>query len=497
MSKKFYITTPIYYVNDAPHIGSAYTTLAADITARYYRQRLGRENVFFLTGTDEHGQKIQQAAEEKKTTPIKLANEVAEKFKDAWKLLNIDYDYFIRTTDPKHEKVVGELLQKVYDAGFIYSGTYEGPYCIGCERFYKESELVDGRCPLHPTKEISHQKERNYFLKLTELVEKEVLPRIEKGEYKILPEERKNEVVARIKQGVEDISVSREGVSWGVPVPWDKTQTIYVWVDALINYFSATKFVEGKEKFWPADLHLVGKDILWFHSVIWQALLIAAGEEIPKTIFAHGFFTIDGQKMSKSLGNIITPKQLVDKYGVDGARYLAISAVSFGSDGDISLKDFDTKFNADLANGLGNLVARIAKVCENIDINITAVSKTVAGVENKIVFWIPDPDLERKYIEAIESYRFDEAIRLIWEKISELDAKISNNKPWEYGNPDRDPKEIEDFLTENTADGAGAVLWIRDIAKLLKPFLPETAEKIEKQFKGPKIKSGDPLFPRL
>lgn len=493
MDNKFYVTTPIYYVNDAPHIGSAYTTLAADIVARYYEQKLGKDNVFFLTGTDEHGQKIAQSAENAGLTPIKFADSVVPKFKAAWKLLNLNYDFFIRTTDPRHEKVVADILQKIYDAGYIYSGTYEGPYCIDCERFYKESELVDKKCPLHPTKKISYQKEKNYFLKLKELVDQKVLPKIKAGEYQILPEIRKNEVLSRIEQGVEDVSVSREGVSWGIPIPWDKSQTCYVWIEALWNYYSATQFLEGKKRFWPADLHLMAKDILWFHSVIWEAMLIAAGVDLPKVVFAHGFFTVNGQKMSKSLGNVITPKQLVNKYGVDGARYLLISAVSFGSDGDISLHEFDKKYNADLANGLGNLVARVAKVCENIGISmdIRAISKTVAGVENKFVLWIPDPDLENKYIDAVENYEFDSTLKIIWEKITELDAKMSEIKPWEYEKPERSAAEIERFLIKD------AVLQIRDIATLLKPFLPETAEKIEAQFKGPKIKSGSPLFPRI
>lgn len=476
MTKKFYVTTPIYYVNDAPHIGSAYTTLAADIIARYYRQKLGDKNVFFLTGTDEHGQKVAQSAKEAGLTPIKFADSVVPKFKDAWKLLNIDYDYFIRTTDPKHEKVASDLLQKVYDAGYIYPGTYEGPYCVGCERFYKESELVNSRCPLHPNKEISYQKEKNYFLKLKELVNDKVLPKIKAGEYQILPEIRKNEILSRIEQGVEDISVSREGVSWGIPVPWDKSQTIYVWVEALINYYSATQFLEDKKDFWPADLHLMAKDILWFHAVIWEALLVAAGIDLPKTIFAHGFFTIDGQKMSKSLGNVITPKQLVDrywvgKYGADGARYLLISAVSFGSDGDISLDAFDQKYNADLANGLGNLVARVSKLLEVNDVYIgkSEDQKPIPGVP-----------------ESLENLRLDETLKLIWEKISYLDKYLNIKKPWE--------KEKGFHQT---------VLWgelisgIREIAYNIKPFLPETAEKIEKQFKGPKIKSEAPLFPRL
>lgn len=469
MTKKFYVTTPIYYVNDAPHIGSAYTTLAADIIARYYRQKLGSENVFFLVGTDEHGQKVQSVAKEKGLTPIELADKVSQEFKDAWKLLNFDYDFFIRTTDKRHEKVVSELLQKVYDAGYIYPGTYESPYCVGCERFYKESELVNGKCPLHPNKEISHQKEKNYFLKLKELVNDKVLPKLKAGEYEILPEVRKNEILARIEQGVEDVSVSREGVTWGIPVPWDKTQTIYVWVDALINYYAATQFLEGKRDFWPADLHLMAKDILWFHAVIWEALLIAAGIDLPKKVFAHGFFTVEGLKMSKSLGNVITPKQLVDRYGVDGARYLMISAVSFGSDGDISLKAFDTKFEADLSNGLGNLVSRVAKLAEKIDSFENHTSK-----------------LTEEYTKNIENIKLDSAVEIVSTEIKSLDKYINEEEPWRI----TEAEKLKQVLQT-------AVNKIRQISEELKPFMPDTAEKIEKQFKGPKIKSEAPLFPRL
>lgn len=476
MDKKFYVTTPIYYVNDAPHVGSAYTTLAADIISRYYRLKLGSKNVFFLTGTDEHGQKIAQSAKENNLTPTNFVNSVVPKFKDAWKLLNIDYDYFIRTTDPQHEKVASDLLQKIYDNGFIYEGTYEGPYCIGCERFYRESELVDNRCPLHPNKEISHQKERNYFLKLKELVKKKVLPAIKSGEYQILPEFRKNEILSRIEQGIEDVSVSREGVSWGIPVPWDKKQTIYVWVEALMNYYSATQFLEDKENFWPADLHLMAKDILWFHAVIWEALLFAADLPLPKTVYAHGFFTIDGQKMSKSLGNVITPKQLVDRYGVDGARYLLISAVSFGSDGDISLKDFDIKYNADLANGIGNLVARVAKLCE-MD-GVEGIKNYSSDLENL-------KQLLGAYFVNIEKNEFSIALEELWREIKKLDLDITTYEPWNKAKEER-----SEYLNKY-------VKRILGIADTLKPFLPETAEKIEKQFTRPKIKSESPLFPRL
>lgn len=460
-----------------PHVGSAYTTLAADIIARYYREKLAKENVFFLTGTDEHGQKIAESAKKEKLTPIKFADSIVPKFKDAWRFLNIDYDNFIRTTDPRHEKIAQEFLQKVYDAGFIYEGTYEGPYCIGCERFYKESELVNKRCPLHPNKEISHQKEKNYFLKLKELVNKKVLPKLEAGEYEILPAIRKNEILSRIKQGVEDISVSREGVTWGIPVPWDKSQTVYVWVEALMNYYSATQFLEGKNKFWPADLHLMAKDILWFHAVIWEALLIAAGIDLPKKVFAHGFFTRDGQKMSKSLGNVISPKELIDKYGVDGSRYLIISAVSFGSDGDISLKNFDEKYNADLANGLGNLVARLAKLCENNEVSII----NDPGMQPHI----PYSSIQGGYHDHFKNIQLDLALEEIWGDIKSLDSEINKVSPWNL------PKEEAlSYLKKFAGE-------IVNISVGLRPFLPETAKKIERQFRASKIKSSGPLFPRI
>ena len=259
--KKYYVSTPIFYVNDRPHVGHAYTTIAADILARFYRNKLGRDNVFFLVGTDEHGQKIAQSAEEQKVLPKDFVDSVVPEFKSAWKLLDIDYNFFMRTTDPRHEKIVTNLLQQIYNSGFIYEGLYKGLYCVGCEKFLVENELVDERCPFHPNKKPIYQEEKNYFLKLKDL-SKKVLKRIENGDYKIYPKSKENEVVKRIKQGVDDISISRAGVSWGIPLPWDKSQTIYVWVDALINYYSATRFLKDKSRFWPADLHIVGKDIL-------------------------------------------------------------------------------------------------------------------------------------------------------------------------------------------------------------------------------------------
>ena len=470
MNKKYFVTTPIYYVNDVPHIGHAYTTLAADVIARYYREQLGKENVFFLTGTDEHGQKIAQAAEEHGQTPKEYADQVSPRFQDAWKLLNINYDHFIRTTDPRHEKIASDLLQKVYDNGYIYEGIYEGLYCVGCEKFLTELELVDGKCPLHPNKEPVYQKEKNYFLKLKDL-SKKVLKKINDSEYGIYPTERKNEILARLEREVDDISISREGVSWGIPVPWDKKQTIYVWVEALMNYYSATKFLDGKGKFWPADLHVVGKDIVWFHTVIWQALLIAADLPLPKNIFANGFFTIDGQKMSKSLGNVISPKELVDRYGVDGSRYLLLSAVKFGTDGDVAYSKFDEKYNADLANGLGNLVSRVAKMGEGLPGGV------IKGIS-------PSVQLAVQLVKA-DTKEFTRALELIWSHISDADKAINEKEVWKLTG-----KEKESTL-ERLIDN------ILQIATDLQPFLPETSEKILKQFSGKKIKSGEPLFPRI
>lgn len=467
--KKFYVTTPIYYVNDVPHVGHAYTTLAADVIAGYQRIVLGRKNVFFLTGTDEHGANVAQAAAKKNKSPKEFADSVVPRFKEAWQNLNINYDYFIRTTDQQHEKIAREILQRIYDNGFIYEGVYEGWYCIGCEKFLITSDLVNGKCPLHPTRDPVYQKEKNYFLKLKDL-SKIILKKIEKKEYRILPLKRHNEIVARIKQGVDDISVSRAGVSWGIPLPWDKSQTIYVWVEALLNYYTATRFVANKKEFWPPDLQLMAKDILWFHSVIWQGLLIAAGITLPKTIFAHGFFTIDGAKMSKTLGNIISPKELVDKYGVDGSRYLLLSAYHFGSDGDLSLNKFSDKYNADLANGLGNLVARVAKLCEKNNLKGRTLEKL---------------NFYPKVSKYLEEFIFDEGLNEIWNKISQVDKKINSESPWLLAGKALD-NALKNYVNE-----------IITIAYNLAPFLPDTAEKILKQFGPGKIVSQKPLFPRI
>lgn len=469
---KFYITTPIYYVNDKPHIGHAYTTIIADVFARYYRQKIGSDKVFFLTGTDEHGAKVAQAAKKNNLEPQQFVDQVAEKYQKAWRELGISHDFFFRTTNPRHEKIVRELLQKIYDKGYIYKAKYKGLYCIGCEKYIAENELIDGRCPDHPSTNLVEQEEENYFFKLKDLAP-QVLLKLENAEYQVLPNERRAEIVSKIKHGINDVSISRTGVDWGIPLPWDNTHTTYVWIDALFNYLSATKIVAGKESFWPADLHLMAKDILWFHALIWEALLIALDEELPKVVFAHGFFTIDGQKMSKTLGNVIDPVDLARKYGMDGLRYLMISSFSFGNDGDFSVSKFDEKFNADLANGIGNLVSRIAKLCEKVDYDFTLVSRTAELSFDK------DIDL------AIANFRPDEALRTIRDRIQEFDKQIHEDAPWKL--------EGEILLHKLKL----YVPKILHIAYTLKPFLPETAEKITSIFNSEKISKPEPLFARL
>lgn len=468
MPKKYYVTTPIYYINAEPSIGSACTTVAADVVARLHRQ-LGEE-VFFLTGTDEHGEKVAESAAKAGLSPQEYCDNVSPKFDNAWKLLNVSHDFFIRTTDPRHEKAVGELLQKIYDAGDVYKAKYEGWYCIGCESFKTEKELVDGHCPLHPPEKTIKKSEENWFFKLSKFGP-QIIKLIENNQTNYLfPESKRSEVLAKLKSGINDVSLSREKVEWGIPLPWDKSQTAYVWFDALINYYSATRFLEGKADFWPTDLHTLGKEILWFHAVIWQAMLLSANLELPKKVYTHDFYTIDGQKMSKSLGNTIPPQEMVDEFGVDGSRYLIARSFPTNGDVDVGINKFKEKYNADLANNLGNLVSRITKLGNQLKIEPEELK------------------IEPEYQQLIDDLKLDEAIGFVFEKwIDKSNSRLNETTPWKL--EANDPKRIE-VLTE-------CIQNIRRAAFHLKSVMPETSEKIEKYLEGEIKPAESGLFLRI
>jgi len=476
MKKKYYITTPIYYTNQAPHIGTAYTTVAADVLARYYR-KLG-EDVLFLTGTDEHGEKIAQAAKKANKSPQEFVDEIAELFKKAWEKLNISYDDFIRTTDEKHKKGVEKFLLKLKDSGKIYQDEYRGLYCTGCEKFITKKELVDNKCPDHQKKP-ELISETNYFFKLNDFLPK-VKKLIESNKLIIEPKERKKEVLSLLKQDLGNFSISRQNVKWGIDLPFDKGQKTYVWVEALQNYITAIGYGDDSEKFnkyWPADLHLIAKDIVKFHAIFWPALLLATGLELPKKIFVHGFFTVEGQKMSKSLGNVIDPVYLADRYSADAVRYFLLREISFGQDGDFSIKRLEERYNSDLANGLGNLVSRVLTLSEKIGAKAEKADKEFSS-EIKSV--------QEKCKKTIEEIKFNETLESIWQLISFCDEYVEKNKPWELIKNDQEKsKEVLGQLLTTT----------KEIANLLEPFIPETSEKILNQIK--QNKKTEALFPRL
>ncbi len=430
MTKK-YVTTPIYYVNDTPHIGHAYTTTAADVLARYWR--LTGNEVFFLTGTDEHGSKVETAAKQRGLDSKSFCDEVSSSFRRAWENLDINFDRFIRTTEPAHIKCVEIILRKIFDAKQIYKGVYEGLYCTGCEKFLAEAELIDGKCPDHRTAPESYREE-NYFFKLSAFREKLIKLISDAGEpdhIEISPPARRNEILGKLNLGLEDISISRSKVSWGIPLPFDKSQTIYVWVDALLNYISGSDyaaFSEGEktefEKWWPADCHLMAKDILWFHAVIWSSLLLAAGLKPPKKIFAHGFFTLNGQKMSKSLGNIITPSEIVERFGVDAARYLLLTVFPFGVDGDISWEEMVKRYNSELANNLGNLLNRTLTMAEKYFNGI--IPSPVEGDGIKLDVF----EKLNKFGQNLENLEFHLAAASLQQAIDASNRFIQEKAPW-------------------------------------------------------------------
>ncbi|MFA5926369.1 MAG: class I tRNA ligase family protein [Parcubacteria group bacterium] len=485
--KKFFVTTPIYYVNAKPHIGHAYTTIAADVLARFHRER--GDDVFFLTGTDEHGLKIQKKAEEAGEDPQKFVDEVSQEFKGYWEKLNIKYNNFIRTTDEKHKSAVQKVLQALFERGAIYKGEYEGMYCVGCEQFRSENELVNGRCPDHDTV-LEKIKEECYLLKLG-VFQEELIDKIEKDELKINPEKYKKEILSFLRnQPLKDVSISRKNVSWGIPLPFDPQYTTYVWADAFLYYLTGLGWggsIQGSTflsassadssrsnlRFWPADVQLIGKDILRVHATIWPAMLMHLGIELPKMLYVHGHILSGGRKMSKTLGNGITIDEMLEKFGTDGTRYLLMSAGTFGEDVDMTMGRMVEKYNADLANGLGNLVSRIVKLYEKIDKSFELSHFNEFGGEDEIL------------ARHMKEMRLDFALKDSWTFIRVLDKYIEEYKPWELAK--KDTGKFESVMEH-------LVHALTVIADDMCFFMPETSEKIKEALE---TKKSEILFPRI
>jgi methionyl-tRNA synthetase len=462
----YYVTTPIYYVNGEPHLGHAYTTLACDILARHMRQR--GEDVFFLTGTDEHGEPVAQAAEREGTSPRELADRNAERFLELGRRLGASNDFFIRTSDPRHVSRVQEVLQRVYDNGHVYEGVYEGWYCPRCADFKTEAELEDGnRCPIHKI-ELEREREENYFFRLSHFQER--LERLfEERPGWIRPRNRYNEALAFVRQGLNDISLTRARLTWGVPVPWDDEHVFYVWFDALLNYYTALSFArEGEDltdRFWPADLHVIGKDILKFHAVFWPALLMAADIAVPEGEYVHGYLLMDEHKMSKSLGNVIDPFEVVETFGGDALRYYLFAAVGFGQDGNVSPRDFETRYQSELANQYGNLASRtLAMIARYRGGKVPDAA--VAGV------FADEPDsLVDRVTAEFDAAGLTSALGSIWALVRELNAYIQEEQPWQLAKDESQAARLDEVLY-TLAEG------LRVVSVLAHPFLPEATGKL-------------------
>jgi methionyl-tRNA synthetase len=496
----FYITTPIYYVNAEPHLGHAYTTIAADIIARHMRQR--GEDVFFLTGTDEHGEPVAQAAEREGVTPRELADRNSVKFRDLVARINATNDFFIRTSDPEHERAVQEVVQKIHDNGYVYEGTYEGFYCPRCADFKTDAELVEGnKCPIHLIV-LEREKEDNWFFKLSAFQEPLEKLYADNPQW-VTPQARYNEALSFIKGGLQDVSLSRARLRWGVPVPWDESQVIYVWIDALLNYYTALSYArEGEdltERYWPAR-HLIGKDILKFHAVIWPAMLLAAGIEVPKSIFIHGYLLMDEHKMSKSLGNVIDPFEVMDRFGTDTLRYYLFREVNFGQDGSISAAGFETRYNAELANEYGNLASRSLAMIERYRNGVVPEASADEALEAELA------GAETRVAEKLDAVDVSGALEEIWTAVRRLNRFVQDEEPWKLAK-DEGAAERLDTVLYSLAEG------LRFLSVLVYPYMPDSAARLLEALGqeelsydgaafgarpgGAQVGKLEPLFPRI
>lgn len=502
----YYITTPIYYPSDKLHIGHAYCTTIADTLARFHRAK--GEEVFFLTGSDEHGLKIQRKAQEKGITPIEYVDAIIANFKQLWNELNISNNDFIRTSEERHHKVVQDVLTKIFEQGDIYKKNYEGLYCVPCESYWLERQLVDGKCP-DCGRPVEKMQEESYFFKLSKYQEW-WLQFIEENPNFIQPASRRNEMINFVKQGLEDLCITRTTFDWGIPVPFDKKHVVYVWFDALLNYLTGIKYGTDDamfNKFWPASLHLVGKEIVRFHTIIWPIMLKAMGVELPQKVYGHGWLVIDGDKMSKSKGNVIDPLALIDEFGADAIRYFLLREIVFGNDGNFSRDALITRINSDLANDLGNLLHRTVSMIEKYHGGVVTNTGVIEAVDEDLMALVKTT--AENFAKDMDAMEINSAIKGVWALISRANKYIDETAPWILAKDEAKATRLQTVMY-NLAET------LRVVAILVAPFIPSTSPKIYTQLglevpaeflladaefgkiaDGTKVQKGEPLYPRI